>query len=279
MRQAIFLLFIFLSLIKSFSQSKNESQDSIIKPFELGERLEYKIFWKGIHVGIATMEVGKQLIEQNGAMCYVFKSTAKSLPFFGYIFPVDDKIVSYYDPVLKRTMAGSKHIHEGKFHREYHVEFDYKRNVANWWQNQYKGAREKIPDDETLRAKAGKTQNIPNNTLDILSAIYFFRENPQPAELGAFFSIPVFDDLQITDLDMKVTSEEVLEMNINDIPLQIPAFQVRPYLATSGIFRSDGEILIWISNDQKRIPLKIISSISKLGEVQVELYKFTVQEN
>lgn len=279
MRQFLFLLFILFSLDKLFSQPKNETQNSTIKPFELGERLEYKIFWRGMHVGIATLEVGKKLIEQNGAMCYVLRSTAKSTSFFEYIFPVDDKIVSYYDPVLKRTMAGSKHIHEGKFHREYHVEFDYKRNVANWWQNQYKGAKEKIPDDETLRAKAGKTQNIPNNTLDILSAIYFFRENPHPVELGTFFSIPVFDDLQITDLDMKIISEEVLEMNINDILFQIPAFQVRPYLATSGIFRSEGEILIWISNDQKRIPLKIISSISKLGEVQVELYKFTVQEN
>ncbi|MCX8000804.1 MAG: DUF3108 domain-containing protein, partial [Leptospiraceae bacterium] len=183
------LLFAFNLYI--YPQSKNEVQTLNI--FELGEKLEYKIFWRGLHVGFATMEVGKKLITQNGVNCYVLKSTAKSLPFFDYIFPVDDKIISYYDPITKRTIAGSKHIHEGRFHREYHVEFDYKNNVANWWQNYYKGSREKIPDDETLRAKAGRTLNIPNNTLDILSAIYFFRENPTPAELGTFFSIPIFD--------------------------------------------------------------------------------------
>ncbi len=241
--------------------------------FLAGERLEYRIFWKGVHVGNSTLEVGQELIEQNGIPCLILKSTAKSNPMFDFFFKVDDKMISFYDPKKKRTIASLKKIHEGRFHREYHAEFDYTQNVANWWQKQHKGNREEKPQDETFRAKSGTTKPIPENLLDVLSALYYFRENPHPVEFGNFFSIPVYDDLQVTTLDMKIGFLEELELEVNDERKKYSAYSVIPYLSTSGIFQSDGNIVIWISNDTRRIPLKIESNVKTLGKVVVELYQ------
>jgi hypothetical protein len=240
--------------------------------FILGERLEYKVFWKGMHVGNSVLQVGKELVDQNGTNCMVFKSTARSSPLVAFLFTVDDKILSFYDPESQRTIAGSKQIHEGRFHREYHAEFDYERNTANWWQKQHKGSKESKPNDDTFRSKSGKTRNIPDKTLDVLSALYFFRNHPTPAEFGTFFSIPVYDDLQMTELDMKILDEEIIELEINGKITQIPTIKVRPHLATSGVFQSDGEILIWISNDFRRIPLKVETTMKGKGKVTAEIF-------
>jgi hypothetical protein len=236
--------------------------------FQLGEKLTYKIQWGFLTVGHSVLTIHPELVEFNGVNCMVFKTSAKSEGFAAKMNPIDDKLISYYDPIKNRSMSTAKRVNEGRLHREYYAEFDFTHYVANWWQKVFKG---NAPTDENQSWRSGKTTDIPENLLDALSAIYFTRNHPEPPETGKEFSMDVYDDLELVKMQMSIMQEEDLELNVNGQNQKFKTFVVRPYMPTSGVFKSEGHILIWISNDKRRIPLKIVSKIKYFGEVTVEL--------
>lgn len=237
--------------------------------YMLGEKLEYKIIWGFMDVGTSVMSVLPEPVEYNGVMCHVFKSMAKSHGFMDSMYHVDDKIVSYFDPVTGRTMSAAKRIHEGKFHREYHADFDHKLHAVSWWSKHFKG---KQPDGENQRFRSGLKKEIPGFILDALSAIYYTRNHSEEPVPGKEFTLPVYDDLEVTTLQITVLREEEIELTVNGVKKKYQAFVAKPFIPTSGIFKSEGEILIWISKDKRRIPLKIQSKVN-IGNVTVELDK------
>ncbi len=239
--------------------------------FEYGEDLTYSIEYLGITVGTAHLIVLPTKVEQNNTPCLVFKSIAKSTPFIDYIYPVDDKMISYFDPYLSRTLSSSKRVHEGKLHREYHAEYDFPNKSVNWWQKAHKGKKEELPEDITFRPKSGKTNDIPSNLMDILSALYYLRRSPTTPRVGTYFSMTIYDDLQVVPIEFHILREVSLSLKIDSISKVFNAYKIRPYLSTSGFFQNDGELFIWISSDEKRYPLRIESSIRGLGSIRVVL--------
>ncbi len=257
---AIFFCFSFCLLETSLSAD----------PFLLGEKLDYGIYLNGMRMGSATMQIQIDIVEEKNTRSIVFKTTAKSDSFLSAVYPVDDKMISHYDFSQKRTISGMKKVHEGKKHKEYHVDFDYKTSTASWWQKQHNGSKEESSGDN-FKAKSGITTDLPSNNLDVLSAIYKFRWDSQELYAGSVLYFPVYDDLQVTLLSMEIVKEENLEMDIPEYKGDIPAILIKPRLETSGFFRGDGEMFIWFSNDFRRIPLKIQSKIKKIGKVEVIL--------
>ncbi len=239
--------------------------------FETGEELNFNIEYLGITVGTASLIVLPTKVEQNNIPCLVFKSIAKSSPWINSLYPVDDKMISYFDPNLSRTLSSSKRVHEGKIHREYHAEYDYKSKSVNWWQKAHKGSREELKGDKTFRPKSGKTNDIPSNLMDILSILYYLRRSPTSPKVGTYFSMTIYDDLQVVPIEFHILKEEIIEIELNSQKKSFSAFKIRPYLSTSGFFQNDGKLILWISADEKRIPLRIESSIGGVGSVKVEL--------
>jgi hypothetical protein len=238
-------------------------------PFLLGEKLDYGIYLNGMRMGTATMEIQMDIVEEKNTRSIVFKTTAKSDSFLSAVYPVDDKMVSHYDFSQKRTISGMKKVREGKKHKEYHVDFDYKTSTASWWQKQHSGKDDS--SDDNFKAKSGITTDLPSNNLDVLSAIYKFRWDSQELYAGSVLYFPVYDDLQVTLLSMEVVREENLDMEIPEYKGSIPTILIKPRLETSGFFRGGGEMFIWFSNDFRRIPLKIQSKVKKIGKIEVIL--------
>ncbi len=263
MKKGLFFLYLF---IFTSSISFLASAD-----FEYGEDLTYSIEYLGLTVGTAHLIVLPTKVEQNNIPCLVIKSIAKSTPFIDYIYPVDDKMISYFDPNLSRTLSSSKRVHEGKLHREYHAEYDFPNKSVNWWQKAHKGKKEELPEDSTFRPKSGKTNDIPSNLMDILSALYYLRRSPTTPSVGTYFSMTIYDDLQVVPIEFHILKEESISLKVDSVSRVFNAYKIRPYLSTSGFFQNDGELIIWISADEKRYPLRIKSSIRGLGSVSIVL--------
>lgn len=100
--------------------------------------------------------------------------------------------------------------------------------------------------------------NLPNEFQDILSAIYFQREYKSEVEIGKSFSIALFDDLKLTEMKIQILRQEKLEVTINGVEKEINTVVVQPFIKTTGIFRSKGNIYIWISNDEKECLLRLL---------------------
>lgn len=206
--------------------------------------------------------------------CLIFLSTAKSTSIINTVFPVDDRITSFWNPVLKQPIWAEKNLNEGKFHKKYEVTFDHKANKAEWKLDQISGNSKKLGilnKEAKWKYKKGTTENLPNNFQDILSAVYFMRSYNAKRDIGKYYEINLFDDLKISILKMKILKLEKLNLNVNGEQKNYPALLTKPFFQTSGIFRSAGDILIWISDDSRRIPLKIQANIPYVGNIIVEL--------
>ena len=247
---------------------------------ENGEVLLYDIVYLGMNVGHATLSVNRGLTLQNKTNCMIYKSTAKSSSIIDYLYPVEDRMVSYFDPVNSRTIASSKIVHEGNLHREYYADYDYYHKSVNWWQKYHKG-KNKIsqPGDVTFRAKSGKTVAIPESLLDILSLLYYLRRSPTEPIENTFFIMPVYDDLQITNIEFHILKKEIKTFEVNKRETEYSVFKIQVYLATSGFFQNNGKLFIYLSADSERIPLKIEASIGGLGSVKVILREIRKQDS
>lgn len=241
--------------------------------FKLGEVLKYDInLWK-MTVGYSTMAVtGKTVV--NGENCLIFETKAEGTPWINRFFKVDDRIKSYWNASRKLPVYSEKKLHEGFYRRNHSVTYDLKQKTAHWQGSKFSGNTDKAGvkrEGVKWVEKEGDFVNLPNEFQDILSAIYFQREYKSEVEVGKSFSINLFDDLKLTEMKIQILRKEKLELEVNGVEKEYDTIVVQPFIKTTGIFRSKGNIYIWISNDENRIPLKITADLPLAGHVTVLL--------
>ena len=211
-----------------------------------------------------------------GRKCLFLESGARSIGFFKRVFPVRDRIYSYWDYPAKRTLYSKKDLREGNYFRHAEVFFDHKKRTAKWSLRSFAGnAKEmgKKKKGAKWKYKSGLKENLPAQIHDMLSAVYYNRSASKEGKAGDVFYIDVFDDDEFVKLKMELLREEVLPIKINGIEKKINAFVVRPYVTSAGVFRVKGKVLIWISKDRHRFPLLIQAEAPVAGKLRVKLYR------
>lgn len=241
--------------------------------FQVGEVLKYEInLWK-MTVGYSTMSVPSKTVV-NGEECLIFETKAEGTPWINRFFKVDDRIKSVWNLKHKLPVYSEKKLHEGFYRRNHSVTYNLSKKTAHWQGSRFSGNTEKVGvkrEGVNWVEKEGDFANLPNEFQDILSAIYFQREYKSQVEAGKSFSINLFDDLKLTEMKIQILRQEKLELEINGEEKEYETIVVQPFIKTTGIFRSKGNIYIWISNDDKRIPLKITADLPLAGHVTVIL--------
>ncbi len=109
-------------------------------------------------------------------------------------------------------------------------------------------------------------ESLPNSdVVDILSGLYFLRN--RELKIGAKELLHIYDSDTYSEVPVDVIRKE----NVT-----LPAFRnvdavlIQPQLKSEGIFKRNGDILIWLSDDQYKVPVKVVTSIA-LGRVTAEL--------
>lgn len=205
--------------------------------------------------------------------CLIFLSTANGTPLINKFFLVDDRITSFWNPDLQKPVWIEKNLNEGNFHKKYEATFYSNEKKVDWKLEQISGntKKGKKREDAKWKYKKGTTYNLPDDFQDILSAVFFLRSIQAKRKLNQFFTINLFDDLKMSILKIKIIRQEEIALTVNKEEKKIPSVVVQPFFQTSGIFKKAGEIFIWISDDARKIPLKIRATIPFVGNVDVEL--------
>ncbi|HWR90612.1 MAG TPA: DUF3108 domain-containing protein, partial [Dissulfurispiraceae bacterium] len=73
-------------------------------------------------------------------------------------------------------------------------------------------------------------------------------------DIGRPVHIDIFDSNKIYKTEVAVIRKEKVELPGRG---QIDAVVVRPRLLSEGLFQFSGEILIWLTDDDERIPVKV----------------------
>ncbi len=96
---------------------------------------------------------------------------------------------------------------------------------------------------------------IPDNTQDILSALYYLRL--QEFTVGDTLTINVTSDGRNYPADVIIHKKEIMETIFGDKN----CFVVEPVLKGDAIFKQTGKILVWLTADEHKIPVKMSSKI------------------
>lgn len=224
---------------------------TVVRPgpvgFGAGEKLVFSVQYGLVTAGEATLEV-RNIAEMNGRHAYRIVSDARTNDFFSKFFEVRDRYESYMDTTELYSLRYEKHIREGKFKRDEWVEFD---QVAH---------RAKYKD---------KVVPIPPRAQDVLSALYYVRT--LPLEVGQSISLANHTDKKNYPLLVKVHGRERVKVDAGEFDCLI----VEPILRGPGIFTQKGRLMVWLTDDERRMPVLMKSKVV-IGHVAAVLKSYQV---
>jgi hypothetical protein len=207
------------------------------------ETLIYRISMLGVPVGDAQMEAK----QEKGEVWITLR--IRSNPAISQLYPVDDSVETRHiggNFILSRIRQ-----REGSFIGDRGFTL-FLRDKSVFWIDRVKNRSIQEP--------------LPNSSVvDILSGLYYLRN--QPLEVGRPVVLQLFDSNHYAPTTVAVLRKE---------RLTLPGFRevdtlvIQPQLTTEGIFRRTGDILIWLTDDVNKVPVKVETRVP-LGKVTAEL--------
>ncbi len=215
--------------------------------FALGERFTYRISWMGLHAATAVMEAGAAS-PQDGRQRVRFVTTTTSSPVVTKFYPVDNRVESIVDAetlVPQRMLFRRR---EGKRRNDFDVTFNHAQgNVLS------------------VKDGAPTTIAIPPGTQDSISCLYAVR-NASSLRPGFSQTMTVHHDKKNYRLEVKIETIEKVRGPWGEIE----AIRVLAIMPFQGIFLNEGNIRVWFTNDERRIPVRMKARVV-VGSVVADL--------
>jgi hypothetical protein len=216
-------------------------------PFQAGEELTFELRWLGMSVGVATLSVG-QLRRIDGHDVLPLLSLARSHGIFSTLYAVDDRVESHFDPQRLLPRAYRIRLQEGSYRAYREVRFDPEQQRATYSKDHQPASL--LPTGEAVQ--------------DPLSSLYMVRA--LPLKVGESVYLPIFDKGKTWLTEVQVLAKEQLQLPVGTVN----TLKVKPLLHTAGIFRRQGEVLIWLSDDAQHVPVQMQSHIT-VGSISARL--------
>lgn len=219
--------------------------------FVPGESLVFNMRWGNIRAGTATMSVSAG-IDESGRPVHRLISTAKSGKMLSMFYPVRDLVVSYLDPETSLPRKIEINQRHGKRRRFRTVEFDQAGQTAVTHQ----------PGREPVKVE------IPPNVHDIISCFYYFRGLPDIEPGNPVSVVDVHEGKKNWRLLVKPQHRERITVPAGTFD----TFQIKAEVRFKGVFYDRGDVRIWLTDDERRLPVKVQVKIA-IGSVVIELTK------
>jgi LysM repeat protein len=229
------------------SDAKRMARPRVNRAFAPGENLKFAVRYFSVLGGYATLSV-EALETYQGRPCYRLAAEAHSAFPFSNFFKVDDRMVSRFDAVDYFPWRFEKNVREGGYREAYAVDY---RPLAR----------------QALRTKAGdppKIFAVPPFVQDVISAFYYFRL--LDFKVGDRMAVPTQAGLKNYELVVEVLKRETIRVEAG----QFDCFLLKPHVKYDNVFQNKGDILLWVTTDNRRMPVKIQSKIL-IGNVNIEL--------
>jgi len=221
------------------------------KSFDINEKLLFLIKWGIIPAGHATLEVPEKVMV-NERSAYRIISRAWSNSLFDVLYKVRDHNESLLDIESLCSLGYEKHIREGRYSKDEKVVYDQENGLAH------------IEGDKTVVP-------IPAYVLDILSGLYFLRT--QDIKLSDSYFLDVNTGEKNWQLEVKVLNHEKVKVPLGEFNCWL----IEPFLKQEGIFQHKGRVLIWLTADEKKIPVLMRTKIP-FGSIVAELVEIKRDE-
>ncbi|MBU0474796.1 MAG: DUF3108 domain-containing protein [Bacteroidetes bacterium] len=242
--KVVILLFVISQAI--FGQDNFRKIEN--KAFTVGEKLTFNVKYGFVTAGVAVMEIPK-IKRIAGRDVYHVTFSVNSLPSFDPFYKVRDRYETYLDVEALFPWRFEQHVREGGFSMDFAAFFDHRKGVAKTSKGSY---------------------DIPANINDIVSAFYYSRTLDYTGlKVGDKFELHNFYKKKVYPLDVVYKGKETIEVEAGTFN----CIMVEPIIAEGGLFKTEGQITIWLSDDELKIPVKVKTKII-IGSIDAELAKF-----
>jgi hypothetical protein len=198
--------------------------------------------------GTATMSVlGTENV--NGGLCYRIQTTAESNDFITKVFKVRDKVETYIDVRGLFSRRFEKRLREGNYNSDEFIDIYHDRMIA-------------------LSTKEKRALvEVPLYVQDILSTLYYIRT--LDLQVGKTETIETYADGKVYPLKVMVHKKEKVEVPAGTFM----CYQVEPILKSEGIFRQKGRLVVWLTDDKHKMPVKMTSKVT-IGNIATKLESY-----
>lgn len=228
-------------------------------PFRDGESLTFTATWTGISVGDATMSVDTNGTFE-GKPAIHLKAKASSGRAFSLFFSIRDAGESWVDPEGLYSLGFVSDQKEGSIEDYQKWVMDYDRNIAT-------RHRARRKDGGAVKNSTKEYALSKTHVQDAFSMTYFFRAFP--IKKGSKLESDVFVSKKVWNLTVEVVGEEKVKVPAGTFD----CLKVKPEVSLDGEKQNKGQMVIWVTNDDRKMPVKIQSDLP-LGKVNAVLTKF-----
>ena len=223
-------------------------------PWLRGERLTYSLGWGIITAGTATLEVIPKADGKIEFVTHAFDSGALKK-----LYPVSDTVYTRVRGESLETEVFYKSLHEGDFHNKSEIRFDRAGKKALLSDTVFLD-----PVKRTVKRSSDTAVTIQGMEHSIMSAFYFVRTIPLAVGDTSRFS--AVSGTKRYELKVIVHGREKMKYKGKSYNV----VKIEPVLDGDGIFNSKGRIFIWLTDDERRIPLLMECEVA-LGSVKARL--------
>jgi hypothetical protein len=210
--------------------------------FPVGEQMEFSVTWEGIRLGSGSLSVEAIDSIQNQATYRVALEMEGGPPFYR----VEDRIVSWIQPVPYRSLQFLQNQKEGNYRRNRKIVLDAESSTYS---------RYDLKDGQYVLHRPESEVPIPPDALDEISYLYMVRL--LPLEVGQRYE---FD--RYFKEDGNPATVEVLRREEIRVPAgRFKTIVLRPEIATDGMFGEGGEAEVYLTDDEYRIPVRLKTSL------------------
>ena len=236
-----------LRLVTNGIVGQAPSNLSSARSFQVGEQLTYEISWLYITAGTAVMAVSSADVDGGRPLAKLI-TTAQSRPAITKFFPVDNRVESTVDPATLLPEHLTFKRREGKKKEDFEYTFNQK-------------------EGKVIVVKGGTTETleIPPGTQDVISCLYYARSTLsfQP---GSSLTMNVYHDKKNRAIEARVEEIETVSGPWGEVET-VRVLVVMPF---QGLFLNQGNIRVWFSNDDRRIPVRMKAKVI-IGSIVADL--------
>ncbi len=236
-----------------------EGRRPLKNPFQVGESVVHHVKYFKVHAGTITLKIDP-FVEVNGRKSYSFVNEVRTASVFNSFYNVDDRILTLMDYDLLIPRVFTMHVKETGQLREARSHFDFDKLKATYWEK-------KVTEKNGAEEKKQQWDILPYSQ-NVFSALFYMRVFKW--DLGKTYSFRVADDESNIVFKGTAVRKEVLNTSAGEFK----SIVIKPEFTVKGVFKPVGDIFIWLSDDDRKLVLRIECKI-KIGTLVSEIESYT----
>jgi len=125
---------------------------------------------------------------------------------------------------------------------------------------------------DRLRKRYSNDPLPTDQAMDIITGFFFLRN--QSLEVGKTVVLPLYDSNTYSPTEVTILRKERVTLSgFKDVDTLV----IQPLLRTDGFFRQTGDLLVWLTDDLFKVPVKMETTVPYLGKVTAELVSSEVE--